>query len=242
MSLATRARRIAAAGAVAVTAAVAALLAVPAAQAATPEILVSDDGVSFAPTLTDGLFDGLGLLVPGESISASLWVRNPSSTDGSLRLTIDDLVTPSQVFADNVTLTADSGNLTWSWSLADLEDCGAVVPTLAIGAGDTVRIDLTAALGDVSGLDAQNESASVGLSVIVRDAVNPFPNEACAEAPVDPTDPDDGDGNNAGGGSDGSLSGTGADIGPTLWVALALLAGGFVIVIARRRRRDEDEA
>ena len=43
MSLATRARRIAAAGAVAVTAAVAALLAVPAAQAATPEILVSDD-------------------------------------------------------------------------------------------------------------------------------------------------------------------------------------------------------
>lgn len=237
----TYAHRIAAAGAVAVMAAAAAFVAAPA-SAAEPEILVSDDGVTFAPTLTDGLFDGLGLLVPGESISTSLWVRNPSSTDGSLRLTVEDLVTPSQAFADNVTLSADVGNFIWTWSLAELEACGTVVPTLAIGAGDTVRIDLTAALGDVTGLDAQNESANVGISVMVRDAVSPFPNEPCLQAPVDPTDPDDGDGDNGGGGSDGGLSGTGADVAATLWAAVILLAGGFLIVFARRRRRDEDEA
>lgn len=254
MTIHARARALVAAAAVALLTAMVGVVAAPAAQAAPPEILVSDDGVTFTPSLTDGLFDGLGELVPLESISTSVWVRNTSSTNGSLRLTVDDFVQPSQEFAENVTITADAGPYSWTLSLADLETCGTIVPTLAIAAGATVRINLTAEMGNLTGQDAQAEAADMDLTVYVRDAASPFPSARCEQpgegGPTDPTDPDNpgggsdnsgGSDNNAGG-DDSSLSHTGADVARTLAIGLLLAVTGFIIVFARRRRSDEDEA
>src|SRR6187551_2285952 len=141
-----RMRRVAAAALVALAAAACTVLTGTSASAEDPQILVSDDGVNFTPSLTDGLFDGLGLLIPLESIESSLWVRNTSTVDGSLRLSIDELTTTSSVFTSNLTLTAESGNETWTWTLDELAVCGVVIPTLPVPAGATVRIDLTVAM------------------------------------------------------------------------------------------------
>lgn len=238
--LVTWARRATAVTGLATLAIVGAAVAAPAAQPAAPQILVSDDGVTFAPTLTDGLFDGLGLLIPGESITASLWVRNPSSTDGSLRVSVDALAGGSAVFSQNVSIEATLGVDSWTFSLSQLAECGTVIPSVPIAAGTTVRIDFTAALADsVVGLEAQRESAEVGLNVAVRDARNPFPAERCEAPGPDPADPD---GGGSAGGTDGELSGTGANAMPTIAAAIVLLVGGLIIVVTRRRRHDEDDA
>src|SRR6186713_1561256 len=75
----------------------------PIASAEDPQILVSDDGVNFAPTLTEGLFDGLGLLIPLESIESSLWVQNTATVDGSLRFGVDTVTSTSDIFTENLT-------------------------------------------------------------------------------------------------------------------------------------------
>jgi len=204
----------------------------PTASAEDPQILVSDDGVNFTPSLTDGLFDGLGLLIPLESIESSLWVKNTSTVDGSLRLTVDELTTTSSVFTSNLSLTAVSGNETWTWTLDELAVCGDVIPTLPIPAGATVRIDLAVAMADVDGLTAQDESANLAFTVDVRDAQSPFPAEPCSvPGGVD---------NGAGGGGD--LSGTGTEAFPMVALSAGLLLGGLTLLLLRRRRPHEDPA
>ena len=200
-----------------------------AASAEDPQILVSDDGVTFTPDLTDGLFDGLGLLIPLESIESSLWVRNTSTVDGSLRLSIDELTTTSSVFTSNLTLTAESGNETWTWTLDELAVCGVVIPTLPVPAGATVRIDLTVAMADVDGLTAQDESANLAFTVDVRDAQEPFPAQPCEL-------PGGGEGGGEGGGGD--LSGTGAEVLPVAALSLGMVVGGLVLLLLLRRRSE----
>ena len=206
-----------------------------AASAEDPQILVSDDGVNFTPSLTDGLFDGLGLLIPLESIESSLWVKNTATVDGSLRLSVDELSTTSTVFTRNLTLTAVSGNETWTWTLNELAVCGDVIPTLPVPAGATVRIDLAVAMDDVNGLTAQDESANLSFVVDVRDAQAPFPAEPCEL-------PGSGEGVGEGGGGDGGLAGTGADVVPIGALAAGLLVAGLGLLLVLRRRPHEDSA
>ena len=206
-----------------------------AASAEDPRILVSDDGVTFTPTLTSALFDDLGMLIPQESIESSLWVKNTATTDGSLRLRVKELASASDVFTQNVTLTAMSGNKTWTSTLDEFADCDSVIPTLAIPAGKTVRVDLVLAMADVDGLTAQNKSANLAFSVDVRDAQMPFPAEPCLVSGGG----DNGSGDNGSGGG-GNLSGTGAEIFPTAALSLGLLIGGLLFLLLRRRRRTEE--
>jgi len=194
-----------------------------AASAEDPQILVSDDGVNFTPTLTDGLFDGLGLLIPLESIDSSLWVQNTATVDGSLRLRIDEFASTSEIFTQNLTLTAMSGNETWTWTLDQLATCDNVIPSLPVPAGETVRIDLRISMADVDGQTAQDESANLAFEVDVRDAQNPFSAEPCELV-----------------GGGGDLPGTGAEPFPMVALSAGLLLGGLVLLAMRRRARSED--
>ena len=69
-----RRRAKAAASVLAVAAAVTLGVAAPA-QAAGPQVLVSADGVTFTPNVTVGLFDDVGILVPQDVETRSIWVR-----------------------------------------------------------------------------------------------------------------------------------------------------------------------
>src|SRR5690606_7160579 len=112
----------------AVTGAVIAALVVAApASAATPQVLVSVDGTAFSSNLSTQLFDDLDLIVPGDSMSSSMWVRNDSPDTALVRVAITDLVIPSTQFGAAVTLSSTMNGFTHMASLGSLSNCAVIV-------------------------------------------------------------------------------------------------------------------
>ena len=196
------------------------------ANAAPPEVLVSSDGTNFAPNLTTGIFDGFGRLVPGDSIAASLWVKNESPDPGLVRVSVADLVVPSIEFGTGVILSSNDGQQLRTASLGELAVCSVIVPSASVPPGGVLRIDLSVRMLDVSGLTAQGESADLGLRVAMRDgSAGPFPDASGCLSAAAPGGP---------------LAFTGvAPVLPTASFALALVGGGLVLVLRRRRREEE---
>src|SRR5680860_162981 len=74
------------------------------------DVLVSSDGSHFSPALARGLFDAGGLLVPLDTVTADLWIRNPTRAPAVVRVSAQDVTVSSSELADGVTLSAwDSG-------------------------------------------------------------------------------------------------------------------------------------
>ncbi|MDY7541679.1 MULTISPECIES: LPXTG cell wall anchor domain-containing protein [unclassified Cryobacterium] len=218
------------------------------------ELLLSTDGVTFATTLTAGLFDGLGLLIPRGSTQAALWVRNPTAAPAEVRVSTHDVVLPAGGYADDVTLSAwNSGTGdTLTRTLRRVDSCGIVVPSQPIAAGGTMKLIVTFTMADVPGTVDQGASARLGLLVAMRDAVaGPFAASPCDDPgtvvpvlPGTPTTPTNST-------TTPTASSTVAGIGilahtgveppaPVLIVGGLLLGVGIFLLLARRRRREED--
>jgi hypothetical protein len=203
------------------------------ASAASSDVLLSTDGVTYTPTLTGGLFDGLGQLVPGESITASLWIKNPEADPATIRVTVADLVMPSAAFAAGVEIRSNDGATNRTAGLDALATCSEILSPRAIAAGGVVRVDITIHMLDtVAGLDAQNETASLDFAVAIRDAAaGPFPNAQGCPNTIPAADP-----------ARDPLAFTGARyVLPGFGFAVALLVGGLFLIIGKRRRREDDE-
>ncbi|MCU1545681.1 MAG: cell wall anchor protein [Homoserinimonas sp.] len=142
------------------------------AAAETPHLLLSSDGINFAPALTGALFDGLGLLIPQESLLASVWIKNPMAHAVALHVSITGLVSPSSAFADSVTLSATDSTTGTSHTsvLADLSTCEGILPSIDVPAGNTTRIDFTVAMLDVTGMTAQDEVGEIKILLGIRDS------------------------------------------------------------------------
>ena len=196
------------------------------------EILVSADGVTFAPTLGDDFFDGLGSIVPGDRLTTHLWVKNPSASIASLRLSARDLLIPSQAFAEAVTMTTlDTGTgRSSAASLADLAACGVIIHSTTIAPDSVLQLSMTFTMAEsVDGLSAQSESADLKVVAAMREiAGGAFADTGCGDSDLVPT-------------AGGRLSFTGGQF-PTELVALgALLVGsGSFFLVARRRAREEE--
>lgn len=158
--------------------------------AAEPEgVLVSTDGVTFTPTLNTGLFDDLGRIIPGGSMSASIWIKNDSDSAAAMRVSTRDLRYSSEAFADALHLAARSSpaavrpsSLTASRPLATFTECEVLVSTPRLAAGAVTQLTLTFDFHDVTGTTAQGDTASVNLLVAMRDATAPpFSASACAD-------------------------------------------------------------
>lgn len=200
-----------------------------------PEILLSTDGSTYATTLDADLFDDMGLLVPQDSETKSLWIKNPLSTSVTMRMSISDIVTSSAEWADSVSLTSERAGGTPTTELfSDLSKCDVVVPVTSIAAGSTVRVNLTINMLDVPNIVAQNQTGSLAFKVAMRDgAAGAFPASACDDSGVvvPVVDPP---------GNPGNLAITGAEL-PTDWlVAAGVLLGFGVLLLVRRRRRSEE--
>ena len=209
------------------------------AYAAGPEIQVSPDGVHFASSMTDGLFDDIGLLVPQDSETAPLWVKNPTTTPVAMRVSIGAISASDQIFSNNLELTTiDSiAGVSRTSLLSDLSKCDVVVQSITVPAGSTVRVDFTIDMLDSPDLVAQNDLASLEFLVGMRDAeAGAFPASACDDVSVvvPGTDPPTA-------GPHGPLAITGVD--PTNWLILAGVIGGIgFLLLARRRRRESEES
>jgi hypothetical protein len=210
------------------------------ASADSPVVLVSTDGVTYEPNLTVGLFDDAGLLVPGDSATSELWIKNPTTSPATVRVNIGDVSSSSAELAENMQLTAvDTSNgstLTATWS--DLAECDIMVQPVTIAAGSAIRINLTLAMLNAPGLVAQNQDGSLTADISMRDAAGgSFPVSTCdpgtTTAPPGVTQP-------ASTHPRKVLGYTGETF-PTLilLVGSLLIGAGWFLVVAHRRRRRE---
>ena len=76
------------------------------ARAANTYILVSLDGANWSATLPHGLFSGAGTVVPGDSISRTLWIKNTTSSPAVLRLSRLQNMAGSSLLARSISITA----------------------------------------------------------------------------------------------------------------------------------------
>lgn len=206
------------------------------ASAATPTLLVSRDGISFAPTLSGGIFDGIGQLVPGQSVSRELWIQNPTGSAAALRVSIRDFSATSTAFANGVTLTVvDSlpGTPPFSRTLASLANCDVLSSIPALAPGSATRLTLTLEMGDFTENVGQSDSASLDLFAAMRDAVTgPFAPSACDDAGT----------LLASTGDFRTVAFTGGTIPVPLVIGGGLLIGvGMFLVLARRRRQSDGD-
>ena len=202
------------------------------AAAESPVVLVSTDGVTYQPSLTVGLFDNAGLLVPGGTASSELWIKNPTTTPATVRVNIGDVSTSSVELANNMRLTAvntaNGSTLTATWS--ELTQCDIMVQPVTIAAGAVIRIDLTLVMLNAPGMIAQHQDGSLTADVSMRDA-------AGGSFPVSTCDP----GTQPTALHPGKILGSTGETFPTQLLLLgSLLVGvGWFLVVARRRRRRE---
>ncbi|QNO36772.1 LPXTG cell wall anchor domain-containing protein [Protaetiibacter sp. SSC-01] len=207
-----------------------------AAHAAPPEILVSTDGVNFAPSASVQLFDDIALIVPGDTTTGRLWIRNHSSTAALVRVAVNDLVVPSPEFGAAVTLSSTMNGFTYVSSFGALSNCQIVVQPQNLAAGQTLVVDAEVSMSSAtSGQNAQGETASLSFVVTAHEwAAGPFADDNGCSAGAS------GGSTGGNGGSDApKLPFTGAEVGQSLAVALAMLALGALFAVLRRRRRDE---
>lgn len=217
-------------------------LAAPAA-AAGGELLVSHDGVNFASDSTLSLFSGMGRVVPGDRSTEQVWVKNDSATDAVLRV---DLVDP----------TADDAALAAAFSLSVASPGGTPSPPvslatgvrngactvlgsgLVLGAGETLRLDLTASVDPA--LDQRHGMLGTvgfrlrGVLVETAAADQVRPGSTCqpTTTPVDPLDPDH-----------ERLPNTGsAALLPLGLLAGAAIAVGIGLSLVAWRRREPEES
>ena len=84
-------------------------LGVGSAAAATSQIGVSSDGVTYSNSLPAPLFAGV-LIVPNTTVSRSFWVQNQASTPGHLALAVQNVAGTDPAFLGALEVTAATGS------------------------------------------------------------------------------------------------------------------------------------
>jgi hypothetical protein len=192
------------------------------------DILVSSDGVTFTSLLSESLFDELAFLVPTESTTSELWVKNPTDFPASVRISLEDVDLGPGVFADNLTLTAlvENSGSTRSATLRELDRCSVLVNSEPLAGSATLRVRFTATLGDLPELSGQNESTPIVLRIDMRDPqAGGFPDSPCTGGSSTAATPV----------AERSMAGTGTDASMPLTTGGLMLVSGILVLIARRR-------
>jgi len=136
------------------------------ASAAAGDVEVSADGVTFGSTYSGALFDDLALMVPGDSQSTVLYVRNSGTEPGFLRISLQDVVTSDADYADALTVTVSTGAAQGTaTAVSAANPCWVLLQGEIISPGQVVAVSSTAALGNLGGLAGQGATASLALKV-----------------------------------------------------------------------------
>jgi hypothetical protein len=211
------------------------------ASAAPGDILVSTDGITFTPTLSSPLFSGIGLIVPGDTVTASVWLKNNTATTNLLRVTAANIVVSSPAYAAALTLDGSSvpGAATTTATVAQLQSgCPAIIPMRQVLAGGVLKVTVALTFdSSVSGSQLQNETADLDLKAAMWQDPTLVPANACDDVgvPLSLTTlafegPTSGMAFTGGGSADLPLA-----------IAAALLGVGLFLVLARRRKRSREE-
>lgn len=180
--------------------------------AASPQIGLSRDGITFAPSLDAPLFDPVLRWVPGDMRIESFYVRNLAVDDGDLSIDIIES-SDSMLETGGLMVSARGGDAIWR----DVTAPGThrIVSAADLATGRTAKVDVRVALLP----DAANPTQVRRLGLDVR---------VLLSQDVDRSTPDD----------SGLLPDTGAPASWSLIAGLALVAGGTVLVQARRKKEN----
>ncbi len=162
---------------------------------------LSSDGSNFAPSLSEPLFPEPFLLVPGQSVSDSLWALNTSEETAivSLYPTEIDSTLPESTSPDDdfrVGARTQQQDAT-SFSVAELDSCIPLAQAV-LAPGEDAEITIAVALPFTSGNVSQQQSISVDFVVDLRpetgggERCGPDPNPDPIPDPDPNPDPDPG--------------------------------------------------
>jgi LPXTG-motif cell wall-anchored protein len=215
-----------------------------AAPSSTPIVLVSMDGVSYEPALTVGLFADSGLLVPGDTATSDLWIKNPLATPATIRVNVGDIYSSSTDLGNNMRLTAvDTSNgstVTATWT--ELAACDVMVLPVTVAGGAVLHVDLALAMLNAPGLVAQHQNGSLTANIQMQDAAaGSFPASSCDPGATDPGTTGPGATQPASTAPRKVLGYTGETFPTQLLLLGGVLVGvGWFLVVARRRRKREE--
>jgi hypothetical protein len=163
---------------------------------ATQAVQFSTDGIHWSDSYTGNLYQGL-LLIPNSSAVRSFYVRNGSTQPAILHISLADVTTDNIAFANAVTISSSTTGApgpTVPVSLA--QPCYTLSQGLRLSSGDSLRVDNTVSLTDLTGTNGQTGSVSFALRVSFSsmDAAAPTPNTCPADYGTIDTFPNPADG------------------------------------------------
>lgn len=152
---------------------------------------LSSDGTSFAPSLNEPLFPEPFLLVPGQSVSDSLWALNTADETALVSLyptevesTLPESAPPADDFRVGAQ-TQQQGEI--SIAVADLDPCVPIAQAV-LAPGEDAEIAIVVSLPFTSGNESQQQSISMDFVVDLRPETGG--GERCSPSPGPGPTPD----------------------------------------------------
>lgn len=211
------------------------LPAMPAQAAGPNDLEISlDGGATWSTTASSLLFDGVNLVVPGDSINDQFRLRNVGDTGGVLRITLRNVTYSDPAFASVFTLSLGTPGLTGApVSLTEATPCVVLSSGQFLAPGQQVLVDANAALGNLTGSVGQRATASFTIRAALHEpGAVPLAPSFCDLAGIDvfsqpPSTPQ-------------GVAMTGGELPiPLVMFAAALIGAGLFFVVAARRKRSE---
>ncbi|MDN3496776.1 hypothetical protein QL996_12615 [Planococcus sp. APC 4015] len=188
---------------------------------ASADVVVSSDGTLYTHEIS-GLLDR-GVLVPLETATDSFSVRSEAGTPGYLRVLLSDVTSSDPALQGALSVAVATADAAGSAiPLTSAEPCAQLLTAVPLRPGQSVTVNTSLAMGDLSGREGQGARFSFLLQVVLSDEIQD--SDACAGA--------------SGGDSGRGLSPTGGTI-PVLAIAagVAAVATGAAAVAGARKRR-----
>ncbi len=126
-------------------------------------VLISQDGTTWSADLPAPLFDPAVRWVPGDARTSSFYVENRGSTPADVRLQVSAEDGDALLGSGEVQLRARIAGGSW---MPVVGEVGPSLDSIAIGVGDSRRIDVRAVLRAAS--DNLSQTAAVALTFVVR--------------------------------------------------------------------------
>ncbi len=117
--------------------------------AATEPLALSLDGVHFDDGVSPRLFSALGAVVPGDTSSAAVWIRNDARDRATLSVDLVDVAASDRELASAASLKVSAAGRERVVTVAEAHTAGGrirALDALPLAPSETVRVDVTLAI------------------------------------------------------------------------------------------------